>query len=41
MKEADELAKQTLNCNVLDLKFPFADLKVNANSVFKQKCQAK
>ena len=37
---ADELAKQALNFNVLDLKVPYTDLKVNVNSVFKQKWQA-
>ena len=36
-EKADELAKQTLNFNVLDLKVPYTDLKVNVNSVFKQK----
>ena len=36
-EKADELAKQALNFNVLDLKVPYKDLKVNVNSVFKQK----
>ena len=35
-EKADELAKQALNFNVLDLKIPHTDLKVNVNSVFKQ-----
>ena len=39
-EKADELAKQALNFNVLDLKVPYTDLKVNVNSVFKQKWQA-
>ena len=39
-EKADELAKQVLNFNVLDLKVPYTDLKVNVNSVFKQKWQA-
>ena len=39
-ENADELAKQALNFNVLDLKVPYTDLKVNVNSVFKQKWQA-
>ena len=39
-EKADELAKQALNFNVLDLKVPYTDLRVNVNSVFKQKCQA-
>ena len=39
-EKADELAKQALNFNVLDLKGPYTDLKVNVNSVLKQKCQA-
>ena len=39
-KKADELAKQALNFNVLDLKVPYTDLKMNVNSVFKQKWQA-
>ena len=29
-----------MNFNVLDLKVPYTDLKVNVNSVFKQKWQA-
>ena len=39
-EKADELAKQALNFNVLDLKVPYTDLRVNVNSVFKQKWQA-
>ena len=39
-EKEDELAKQALNFNVLDLKVPYTDLKVNVNSVFKQKWQA-
>ena len=39
-EKADELAKQALNFNVLDLKVPYTDLKVKVNSVFKQKWQA-
>ena len=39
-EKADELAKQGVNFNVLDLKLPYTDLKVNVNSVFKQKWQA-
>ena len=39
-EKAAELAKQALNFNVLDLKVPYTDLKVNVNSVFKQKWQA-
>ena len=39
-EKADDLAKQALNFNVLDLKVPYTDLKVNVNSVFKQKWQA-
>ena len=40
-EKADELAKLVLNFNcVLDLKVPYTDLKVNVNSVFKQKWQA-
>ena len=39
-EKADELAKQALNFNVLHLKVPYTDLKVNVNSVFKQKWQA-
>ena len=39
-EKADELAKQALNFNVLDLKVPYTDFKVNVNSVFKQKWQA-
>ena len=39
-EKADELAKQALNFNVLDLKVPYTDLKVNVNSVYKQKWQA-
>ena len=35
-EKADELAKQALNFNVLDLKVPYTDFKVNVNSVFKQ-----
>ena len=31
-EKADELAKQALNFNVLDLKVPYTDLKVNVNS---------
>ena len=38
-QKADELAKQVLNFNVLDLKVPYTDWKVNVNSVFKQKWQ--
>ena len=38
-EKADELAKQALNFNVLDLKVPYTDLKVNVNSVLKQKWQ--
>ena len=38
-EKADELAKQALNFNVLDLKVSYTDLKVNVNSVFKQKRQ--
>ena len=34
-EKADELAKQALNFNVLDLKVPDTDLKVIVNSVFK------
>ena len=36
-EKADDLAKQALNFNVFDLKVPYTDLKVNVNSVFKQK----
>ena len=36
-EKADELAKQALNFNVLDLKAPYTDLKVNVNTVFQQK----
>ena len=36
-ESADELAKQALHFNVLDLKVPYTDLKVNVNSVLKQK----
>ena len=32
-EKADKLAKQALNFNVLDLKVPYTDLKVNVNSV--------
>ena len=39
-EKADELAKQALNFNVLDLKVPYTDFKVNVNSVFTQKWQA-
>ena len=39
-EKADELAKQALTFMVLDLKVPNTDLKVNVNSVFKQKWQA-
>ena len=39
-EKADELAKQALDFNVLDFKVPYTDLKVNVNSVFKQKWQA-
>ena len=39
-EKADELAKQALNFNVLDLKVPYTDLKVNVNSVFKPKWEA-
>ena len=39
-EKADELAKQALNFNVLDLKVPYTDFKVNVTSVFKQKWQA-
>ena len=39
-EKADELAKQALNLNALDLKVPYTDLKVNVNGVFKQKWQA-
>ena len=39
-EKADELAKKALNFNVLDLKVPYTDLKVNINRVFKQKWQA-
>ena len=39
-EKADKLAKEALNFNVLDLKVPFTDLKVNVNSVFKEKWQA-
>ena len=39
-KKADELVKQALNFNVLDLKVYYTDLKVNVNTVFKQKWQA-
>ena len=39
-EKADELAKQALYFNVLDLKVPYTDMKVNVNSVFKQKGQA-
>ena len=39
-EKGDKLAKQALNFNVLDLKVPYTDLKVNVNSVFKQKWQA-
>ena len=35
-EEADELAKQALNFNVLNLKVPYTDLKVNVNSVFNK-----
>ena len=39
-EKTHKLAKQALNFNVLDLKVPYTDLKVNVNSVFKQKWQA-
>ena len=39
-EKADKLAKQALNFNVLDLKVPYTDWKVNVNSVFKGKWQA-
>ena len=39
-EKADKLAKEALNFNVLDLKVPFTDFKVNVNSVFKQNWQA-
>ena len=39
-EKADELAKQALNFNVLDLKVPYTDLKVIVNSVSKQEWQA-
>ena len=39
-EKADELAKQALNFNVLDLKVPYTDFKVNVNSAFTQKWQA-
>ena len=35
-EKADELAKQALNFNVLDLKVPYTDLKVNVNSVLNK-----
>ena len=35
-EKADELAKQALNFNVLDLKVPYTDLKVNVNSVLNR-----
>ena len=35
-EKADELVKQTLNFNVLDLKVPYTDLKVNVNSVLNK-----
>ena len=38
-EKADKLAKEALNLNILDLKVPYTDLKVNVNSVFKQKWQ--
>ena len=38
-EKADELAKQALNFNVLYLKVPYTGLKINVNSVFKQKWQ--
>ena len=38
--KADELDKQALNFNALDLKVPYTDLKVNVKSVLKQKWQA-
>ena len=34
--KADELAKQALKFNVLDLKVPYTDLKVNVNSVLNK-----
>ena len=34
---ADELVKQALNFTVLDLKVSYTNLKVNVNSVSKQK----
>ena len=38
--KVDELSKQALNFNVLDLKVTYTDLKVNVNIVFKQKWYA-
>ena len=35
-EKADELAKQALNFNVLDLKVPYTDLRVNVNSVLNK-----
>ena len=35
-EKADELAKQALNFNILDLKVPHTDLKVNVNSVLNK-----
>ena len=35
-EEADEVTKQALNFNVLDLKVPYTDLKVNVNSVLNK-----
>ena len=39
MPRSDFLEKLALNFNVLDLKVSYTDLKVNVNSVFKQKWQ--
>ena len=39
-EKADELAKLALNYNVFDLEVANTDLKMNVNSVFKQKWQA-
>ena len=38
--KADLLAKEALNFNILDLKVPFTDFKVNVKSVLKEKWQA-
>ena len=35
-EKANELAKQALNFNVLDLKVPYTDLKLNVNSVLNK-----